>query len=480
MKTRSRLMLRYLVLLLSTPLVLISQITQQSYAAENIFETPKVISFTVSQSTIEIAQSNAELIFNLKISHPIGISSSKTILWFTSRDKRNELSTDLIRQPLEADKIITFSGKLKLNADLAPGIYDFFADPIEGISNKSGLPNPKTDPIYPSDFNTFLNAEKSVLVRLGGELKLVSKTFVGPTYSSRVSITDYNPIIYSTENPIFRVGEFYDPTRFFNKRVENLNLKISTTTTNICVKDGERLKFVSIGNCNFTVFTEKNSDYLETRINLNADIAAARVKPTITLPVIAAQTSIGLPKKIDLNLVYNTAGDVVIPKTLSPTVCVPSGLSLITIVSGGTCVLTYQSLVTDTYLESDLFKLTFEVTRSSQTISFTPPATSNLSAKSLTLSATASSAGAITFETTSTGICSVTGATLNLLKSGNCSITATQAGTSTLAPISATSTVMITGSLAPANKTITCVMGKKSKKVSGANPKCPKGYKLKK
>jgi hypothetical protein len=39
---------------------------------------------------------------------------------------------------------------------------------------------------------------------------------------------------------------------------------------------------------------------------------------------------------------------------------------------------------------------------------------------------------------------------------------------------------MITGSLAPVNKTITCVMGKKNKKVSGTNPKCPKGYKLKK
>ena len=74
----------------------------------------------------------------------------------------------------------------------------------------------------------------------------------------------------------------------------------------------------------------------------------------------------------------------------------------------------------------------------------------------------------------------ITGATLNLLKSGNCSITATQVGTSTLAPISATSTVMITGSLSPVSKTITCVMGKKSKKVSGASPKCPKGYKLKK
>ena len=99
--------------------------------------------------------------------------------------------------------------------------------------------------------------------------------------------------------------------------------------------------------------------------------------------------------------------------------------------------------------------------------------------KTLALSATASSGGVITYETSSAGICSITGSTLNLLKVGNCSITATQAGTTTLAPISATATVMIAGSVAPAKKTITCVKGKKTKKVSGTNPKCPRGFKIK-
>jgi len=477
MNNKLKIALRFLTPLLSVPLILVSQISQQSHAAEYIFETPKILSFTVSQDSIEIAQSNPELIFNLKISHPIGISSTKTVLWFTSRDKNFQLSTDLIRQPLEVEKVVTFTGSLKLNADLTPGIYDFYADPIEGMSNKSGLANPKTDPIYPIAFNKFLNAEKSVLVRLGGELNLTNKTFVGPTYSSRVSITDDLPIIYSEETPIFRVGEFYDPLKYFNKRVQNLVLKISTTTPSICLKDGEKLKFISVGNCNFKVFTEKNSDYLETSISLSAEIATPRVKPTITLPPIATQTSIGLPKKIDLNLVYNTAGDIVIPKTLSPTVCVPSGLSIATIVSGGTCILTYQSPVTNTYLESDLYQLTFEITRSVQDINFNLPISAELSSKTLTLSATASSGGVITYQTTSTGICSITGSTLNLLKGGNCAITATQAGSATLAPISATATVMIAGSVA--KKTITCVKGKKTKKVSGTNPKCPKGYKIK-
>jgi hypothetical protein len=78
------------------------------------------------------------------------------------------------------------------------------------------------------------------------------------------------------------------------------------------------------------------------------------------------------------------------------------------------------------------------------------------------------------------------GATLNLLMAGNCVITATQGGSSTLAPVSTTATVMLTGTIAKpvvpvvSKKTIVCVKGKTIKKVSGSNPKCPKGYKVKK
>jgi hypothetical protein len=175
-------------------------------------------------------------------------------------------------------------------------------------------------------------------------------------------------------------------------------------------------------------------------------------------------------------MVYSASGGYVLPQSTTPSVCFATGF-FIRIVSGGTCTLTYQTKETVAYLESDLYKVTFEVVRDAQAISFTPPTTANISAKTLALSATASSGGVITYQTTSTGICSITGSTLNLLKGGNCAITATQAGTTTLAPISATATVMIAGSVA--KKTITCVKGNKTKKVSGTNPKCPKGYKIK-
>ena len=75
---------------------------------------------------------------------------------------------------------------------------------------------------------------------------------------------------------------------------------------------------------------------------------------------------------------------------------------------------------------------------------------------------------------------SITGSTLNLLKSGNCTVTATQAGTSTLAPVSATANITLTATVVAVKKTITCIKSKTTKKVTGTNPKCPIGYKLKK
>jgi hypothetical protein len=38
---------------------------------------------------------------------------------------------------------------------------------------------------------------------------------------------------------------------------------------------------------------------------------------------------------------------------------------------------------------------------------------------------------------------------------------------------------MITGTVTPIKKTITCVKGNKTKRVSGVNPNCPKGFKVK-
>jgi hypothetical protein len=235
---------------------------------------------------------------------------------------------------------------------------------------------------------------------------------------------------------------------------------------------------IATGNCTFKVSTLKTKDYVLKEVTQNVTISAARSKPELMVGTVANQTSKNLPKTVEIFRVYSPSETWVLPQATTPTVCIAAGF-YVQIIGGGTCTLTYQSEATTTYLASDLYKVSFEVTRDPQTIAFSLPSSVNLSRKTVALFATTSSGGALFYSTSTPDSCSITGSTLNLLKSGNCSVTATQPGTSTIAPISATYNLMIAGTIAPAKKTITCIKGKKTKKVSGVNPKCPKGFKVK-
>ena len=443
-------------------------------------QKPVVESFTFTPTEVDILSANTKVDIELIVSHPSGIENSFTVLTLTN-SRKDTFSTNLVRidSPVSSALTkVTYRGSLTVPRDIATGVYNFSVATIR--NNSSAGYQYSTDTIESKKIRQIVGAEYGLLVRSGGDLNLSYDTFVGPSYDTTLGIAYNDSITFSSANaPIWKVGESFVPSKYYELRVPTLSLAVSSSTPTVCSSDGKQLKLLKEGLCAFIVSTPKTTDYAARVNSQMVTITGARVKPELVYEKIPNQTAKDLPKTIEVLMVYSPSEGYVLPQSTTPSVCTAAGF-FIKIINSGTCTLTYQTKETPTYLASDLYKVTFEVTRDAQTISFTPPATANLSAKSLTLSATASSAGAITFETTSTGICSISGATLNLLKSGNCAITATQAGTSTLAPISATSTVMITGSLAPVKKSITCVMGKKSKKVSGANPKCPKGYKLKK
>ena len=449
-----------------------------AFAVDIPYEVPKVVSFTVSQKQIDVNTANAKLTFTLTVSHPVGIRSTKTSLWFKSKDSRISVSTTLTKQSAAAGSTeFKFVGDLTLDPSFPPGLYDFYAEPIEGEPGSRGMTVPATSTIYPAPFNDFLDGETSVVVRSMGKLNLSSKTFVGPSHTSSVYLTDDKPAIYGSAVPIFRVGEIYDPTKYFLIRVPGIKLKIESTTPNVCTKDGDNLKFIATGTCSYRVFTDANNDYLSTTITLSSDISPARSKPTISVPTVATQDVKNLPKRIETYLVYNTAGSIIQPVTTTPDVCFAS-FQYITIVGGGKCILNYQSAATNDYLASDLYQLTFEVTKDPQTITFKPVTTTDVSVKTLDLTATSSSGGAITYSSNSKDVCTVEGSKLTLLKAGNCEVTATQAGTPLIASVSAAATIQVAGK-AVKTRTITCVKGKKFQKITAVKPKCPKGSKRK-
>jgi hypothetical protein len=440
---------------------------------------PVVESFTFTPNEFELVSANTNVSFELIVSHPAGIKNTTTQVTLTG-PYGSTLATNLTRTDSPVNSAlskVTFKGIITIPQNINNGAYTVS---VEEVSNNSSAGYEYgTGVITPSKLRDLVGAESSLLIRNNGELNLVYDTFVGPTHNTSLGIAYNNPTVYNNNNPpIWKVGETYTPSKYFESRVTSLPLVVSSSTPTICSTDGKELKLIATGNCTFKVSTLQTKDYALKEVTQNVTITAARIKPELVIGAITTQTSKNLPKTVEIFRVYSPSGTWILPQTTTPTVCIAAGF-YVQIIVGGTCTLTYQSEATTTYLASDLYRVSFEVTRDPQTITFSLPTSANLSSKTVALSATASSGGAVLFTTSTPDSCSITGSTLNLLNSGNCSVTATQPGSSTLAPISATATVIVTGTVAPTKKTTTCVKGNKTKNVSGVNPKCPKGYKVK-
>ena len=445
---------------------------------------PVVESFSFTPNDLDLISTNTNVVFELVVSHPNGIKNLSTLATLTGPNG-STLAANLTRSdsPINLAQVkVTFKGTLNIPQNVIPGAYvvslaEVYNNSTAGYEYGTGVISPKT-------IRELIGAENSLLIRNSGELNLSYETFVGPTHNSTLSISYSNPAVYNNANPpIWKLGETYLPSKYFELRVPSLQLVVSSSTPTICSTDGKELKLIATGNCTFKVSTAKTKDYALKESTQVVTVTAARSKPELLMSVITDQTAKSLPKMIEIFRVFSPTGVYVLPQATTPTVCIASGF-YVQIVGGGTCTLTYQSEANTSYLASDLYKVSFEVTRDPQTINFAPVTTADIATKSLNLSATASGGGAVTFESTSTENCTISGSTLNLLKAGNCVVIASQAGTSTLAPVSTSATITLTGAVVTpkqvaTKKTIVCVKGKTTKKVSGINPKCPKGYKLK-
>jgi hypothetical protein len=446
---------------------------------------PVVESFTFTPNDVELISANTNISFELVVSHPSGIKNISTMANLTGPNG-STLATNLTRtdSPVNlAQAKVTFKGTLTVPQNIVAGAYSVSVaevnnNPAVGYEYGTGV-------ITPKKLRDLIGAEYSLLVRNNGDLNLSYDTFVGPTHNTTLGISYSNPTTYNNDNPpIWKVGETYLPSKYFELRVPSLALVITSSTPTICSTDGKELKLIAVGNCTFKVSTAKTKDYILKESTQVVTVTAARSKPELVMSVITNQTAKNLPKMIEIFRVFSPTGVYIFPKATAPTVCIASGF-FVQIVGGGTCTLTYQSEANTSYLASDLYKVSFEVTRDPQSIAFAPVSTADIAIKSLTLTATASSGGEVTYSTTSPDNCSISGSTLNLLKAGNCVVTATQSGTSVLAPVTASATITLTGTVVTpkpvvTKKTIVCVKGKTTKKVSGTNPKCPKGYKVKK
>jgi hypothetical protein len=454
-------------------------------------EKPVVESFIASQTDLDLVSPDLNINFEVVISHPEGIDNRYTTLTITNGGAFS-VSTQLKRidEPVNySSKKVTFRGNIVLPRSFKSGVYTYNIDGvtsgIEKINTGTGMGISKTNSgvIAGPILRSLKNAESGILVRDNGYLDLNYLTINGPAYGPQSGLAYVNNSKFSNVTaPIWKSGEVINLIDYFELVVTGVELQVSTTTPKVCVAEGTLLKLLSVGDCSFIVSTPRTKDYQSKSINQSQVISAARDPVVLKVENIAIQQAKNLPITLELPKVYASGiGNVeyVIPKSMTPDICETGGY-LLKIVSGGTCSITYKSLGNSSYLPSETYTQTIIIEKQIQTIAFQPIQSIDVKSKMLDLTATASGKGAISFSTTSAGICSITGSTLSLIKAGNCSVTANAEGTTIFAPVSATVNILLTGTIVADKKTINCIKGKTVKKVTGINPRCPAGYKTKK
>ena len=454
-------------------------------------EKPAVESFIASQTDVDVTAPDLNVNFEVVISHPEGIENRFTTLTLSNLGSFS-VSAQLKRidEPINySSKKVTFRGSLVIPRGFRTGVYTYSIDGVTSgssqINTSSGSSISKVDSgvVTGPVLRSLKNAESGILVRNSGYLDLNYLTINGPAYGPQSGLAYINNSKFSSVTaPIWKVNEVINLSDYFELAVTGAELIVATTTPKICVGDGTLLKLLAIGDCSFTVSTPRTKDYLAKSIYQSQAIADARKPTTLFVEKIANQQAKNLPITLELPKVYSSglsAVEHIIPKSITPDICEAGGY-ILKIVSGGTCSITYKSLGNTSYLPSETYTQTILIEKQTQTISFQPIQNIDVKTKTLDLTATASGKGDIVYSTSSAGICSITGSTLNLIKAGNCSVTATQAGTTAFATASTTVNINLIGTPVSAKKTITCVKGKATKIVAGANPKCPAGYKIRK
>jgi hypothetical protein len=470
------------VLLVSTLLTLISTHPSTSANAEDTYVTPQLVSFTFSPGEVDLTGPSTKVDFELAVYHPLGIQSSRVKVDLLST-KYNSLSLNLIRTDIPTNsnlKNVVFKGSIEIPRNVRSEPYVVTAESIMGLQPSGGSIAPMSPKfVISKNINKVVGAERDLIVRSSGNMDFNFKTFIGPSHTTTFMLPREYPNLPEYKTPIWKVGEFYIPSDYYELKVPDLNLMVSAKDDGVCISDGKKLKFIKEGDCYFTVSTEKTKNYNYKEDRQLVSVTKARIPQVLSVESTADQKATDLPKQIKIARVYSSSHGYIVPKTLTPEVCLTSD-GFANIFSGGLCKYSYQVSETNEFLASKIYELSFEVLKNSQTIVFSLANSVDISSKSMALLAKASGGGIITYSTMEADVCSITNSTLNLLKAGNCTVTATQAGTDTLTPASATANITITGTVVAAKKIITCVKGKTTKKITGANPKCPTGYKLKK
>ena len=207
-----------------------------------------------------------------------------------------------------------------------------------------------------------------------------------------------------------------------------LAVSFASTTTSVCTVSGNTAIFLIAGTCTIQATQARNGDYLAAT-PVSQSFTVNHATQTITFPNPGTQTYGGLPFTLSATA---SSGLPVSYASTTSTICTVSA-STVTLKAIGTCGITATQPGNNDYAAAAAVSLTFPVVRN-QTITFPAIPTTTLVTGSVTLNATATSHLPISYSSTNTKVCTVSGSTVTLLNLGTCGIRATQAGNGIVPP----------------------------------------------
>jgi hypothetical protein len=230
-------------------------------------------------------------------------------------------------------------------------------------------------------------------------------------------------------------------------------------TTPACTVSGATVTLVSAGTCKIQATQAGNGNYAAAT-PVSQSFQVTQASQTITFGTLANQLLGTAPFPVSATA---SSGLAVSFASTTPAVCTVSGAT-VTLVATGTCTVQAKQAGNANWAAATPVSQSFHVQRS-QTITFGALSNRAFGSAPFTASATASSGLAVTFASTTSAFCTVSGATVTLVAAGTCTIQATQAGNTTYA-----AATPVNQSFQVTQESQTITFGALSKRTFGAAP----------
>jgi hypothetical protein len=309
-----------------------------------------------------------------------------------------------------------------------PNTTDWAAATTLGASASSGLPV-----TYIANTPSICSLAGSALSPIAVGTCSVTATQPGNTsYTAAVPVTQtltVGPAILAPQTITFgSIGAMTMGTAPFALSASassGLAVTLTSTTLPACTLSGNTVTLVAAGLCSITATQSGGKTWAAaTPVIQTFNILAGN--QSIAFAALANQVYGSAPLTASATA---TSGLAVGWGSNTPAVCTNSG-NIVTLIATGTCSITASQAGNANWSPAVPVTQSFNITIGSQTIAFSPLPVQGLGGVPVGLTASASSGLPVSFSSTTSPICTVSGGTLTLLAIGTCSITAAQAGTS--------------------------------------------------